>query len=345
VQFVQQNDRLTLENGNLRATFTTGGRLLSLILKSSGRETFSGEANVFELYEDRPTNYDAWDVDPFHLETRRVCEPARSWKLVTQDPLRVELKFDHVIGNGSRLTQIVRLDAAAHRLEFHCEADWQESHQFLKVAFPVAVQSMNATYEMQFGHVERPTHYNTPYDLARYEVPMHRWFDMSEHGFGVAILNDCKYGGSTYDNLMRLSLLRAPESPDPKCDRGEHRFAYAVMPHAGNWRDAGVVAEAYRFNHPIHFGAPAPWEGSFAIVDDSNLLLDTIKRAEDTDAIVLRLYECHGGRGTAHIDLARTYQRAVLCNILEDEGEPLALQGRRLSVDYRPHQIISIKLS
>ena len=229
------------------------------------------------------------------------------WELVRREPLRAELKFEFTIGQASRLTQVVRLDAGARRLEFRCEADWQESHKMLKLAFPVQVSAMNATYEMQFGHVERPTHYNTPYDLARYEVPFHKWFDLGEHGFGVALLNDCKYGGSTFDNVMRLSLLRSPDSPDPKCDRGRHEFAFALFPHAGNWRDAGVVAEAYRFNHPLR---PGNLTGSFATVNTPNLVIDTIKRAEDSAALIVRLYECHGARGTARLQLASGFTKA-----------------------------------
>ncbi|MCG3148762.1 MAG: hypothetical protein PCFJNLEI_02209 [Verrucomicrobiae bacterium] len=331
---------LTLENQHLRAVFTPGGRLTSLT--GNGREAIAGDANLFEIYEDWPTNYDAWDVDPFHLETRQVCAPATRWEIVRRDALRTEIKFTYTIGKASTLTQTIRLDAGARRLEFHCVADWHEAHRMLKVAFPVNVHAMNATYEMQFGHVERPTHYNTAYDLARYEVPLHRWFDISEHGFGVAILNDCKYGGSTYGNTLRLSLLRAPKSPDPQADMGRHEFAFAIVPHAGNWRDAGIVAEAYRFNFPFRAGTLTE---SFASVADSNLVLDTIKFAEDSDAIILRFYECHGARGTARVRLARHFQRAVACNLLEDEAAPVQLSRNELTLDYQPHQIITIKLS
>lgn len=344
VRFTEETGRLTIENETLRAVLNAGGRLVSLIHKPDGRESLAAEGNVFEMYDDQPTEYDAWDVDPFHLETGRVCPPAHRWEVVRRDPLRVEIRFEHAISATSRLAQIVRLDAGARRLEFHCEADWNESHKFLKVAFPVRVRSMNATYEMQFGHVERPTHYNTLYDLARYEVPMHRWFDVSEHGFGVAILNDCKYGGSTFDHVMRLSLLRAPKMPDPTCDIGAHRFAWAVLPHAGTWRDAGVVAEAARFNHALLPGGPTPWSGSFARVDDPNLVLDTIKRAEDSDAVVLRFYECHGARGTAHVRLAHPCREAVRCNVLEDEFGALACEDGSFTLEYLPHQVLSVKV-
>ncbi|MDA0578769.1 MAG: glycosyl hydrolase-related protein, partial [Verrucomicrobia bacterium] len=339
------DNTLVLESAHLRATFTTGGRLLSLLHKPTQRESLAGEANLFELYDDHPTQFDAWDVDPYHLETRQPCSPATSHSIVRRDALRAEIRFTYTIGKASSITQTVRLDAGAQRLEFHCEADWHESHRMLKVAFPIRALAQNATYEMQFGHVERPTHYNTPYDLARYEVPMHRWFDFGEHGFGVAILNDCKYGGSTFDNTMRLSLLRAPKAPDPDCDMGQHHFAFAVMPHAGNWRDAGVVAEAYRFNNPLRFLAAPGLTATFASVDNPNLILETIKRAEDSDAVILRFYEAHGARGEATVTLSRDFKTATRCNILEDDGDPLPLAGRTLRVTYSPHELISVKLA
>ncbi len=340
VRFTRQGDRLTLANGQVEATLTTGGRLVSLRL--AGREAIAGEANRLELYDDWPTNFDAWDVDPFHLETRQVCPPATRWDVVRQEPLRFEVRFEFAVGAASRLTQVVRLDAGAARLEFHCVADWQESHKLLKVAFPLQVSAMNATYEMPFGYVERPTHYNTPYDLARYEVPLHKWFDLGEHGFGVALLNDCKYGGSTHENVMRLSLLRAPTAPDPNCDRGRHEFAFALLPHRGNWREAGVVAEACRFNHPLR---PGSLMGSFASVDSPDLVIDTIKRAEDSDALIVRLYECHGARGVATLRVAEPFAIARRCNLLEDDGEPLPVAGSTVTLPYRPHEIISVKLS
>ena len=176
--------------------------------------------------------------------------------------------------------------------------NWQLDRKLLKVAFPLAVHATDVTYEVAFGAVQRPTHYSSRADLARYEVPGHRWADMSEHGFGVAVLTDSKYGYSAFGDTLRISLLRAPCNPDPEADRGTHTFAYALLPHAGTWQDAGVVAEAAAFNSPIRWGALPP--GSLASAT-GGLVLDTIKRAEDSDALILRLYEPHGGRGIARV--------------------------------------------
>ncbi|MBC8107139.1 MAG: alpha-mannosidase [Anaerolineae bacterium] len=340
-----ERNRFVLSNQHLNATFDEGGKLVSLVHNSSSRETMAAPGNVFELYDDRPNDFDAWDVDPFHLETRKVSDPAHRASIVRDDPLRVEVRFEYTIGKRSTLTQTVRLDVDSPRLEFHCDIDWQEHQTFLKVAYPINARSMNATYEMQFGNVERPTHYNTSFDLARYEVPLHRWFDFSEHGFGCAILSESKYGGSTFGNTMRLSLLRAPESPDPTCDRGQHQFAWSLMPHVAGWREAGVVAEAMRFNSPLRLVATAPTE-SFASCDDANLMMDTIKRAEDSDAAIVRLYECHGARGTARLTFNTRFDKATPCNVLEEPtGSPIAPgTSRTIEIAYEPYKVISLRL-
>jgi alpha-mannosidase len=336
-------DGLTLENGRLRVTLSPDGTMVSVLDKATGREALAAPGNRLELYDDRPVAFDAWDVDPFHLETRRDCAPAESYALVTESPLRAEVAFERSIGEVSRMTQVVRLDAGSRRVEFHTTVDWHESHTFLKVCFPLAVRAANATYEMPFGYAERPTHYSTSYDRARYEVPGHRWADLSEHGFGAAVLTDSKYGYSCYGSELRISLLRAPKSPDPEADMGRHEFAYALVPHRGNWRDAGVVAEALRFNVPVRWSPSAPAQ-SFASVDDPNLVLDTIKRAEDSDALVLRLYEAHGARGSARLRLAVPFESACRANALEDDGGAVRVDGDTLELPYRPHELLTVKV-
>jgi alpha-mannosidase len=334
-----------LENAHLRATISRAGRLTSLIEKSTGRESLDGPGNALKLYEDLPTAWDAWDVDPYHLETETDVAPATKASLKRGSSLRAEVAFEYAIGKNSSMKQTIRLDAASRRLEFHCDVDWHESHQFLKVAFPVNIRAMNATYEMQFGNVERPTHYNTPYDLARFEVPFHKWADLSEHGFGVSILSESKYGFATFDNVMRMSLLRAPKHPDEHADMGRHRFSYAIFPHAGGWREAGTVAEAARFNSPILFAPGTIAPQSFASSDDANLVIDTIKRAEDGRGIIVRLYECHGARGTAKLKLDLPMKTASFCNILEEPlGRSGAVRGGAIAIPYMPYQIITVRI-
>ncbi|HVM16834.1 MAG TPA: glycoside hydrolase family 38 C-terminal domain-containing protein [Gaiellaceae bacterium] len=337
-------DGLVLENGLIRAELAPDGSVTSLLHKPTGRETLAAPGNRLELYADRPVDFDAWDVDPFHLEQRRDVPPAEAWEVLTASELRAEVAFERRIGAASRLRQVVRLDAGSPRLEFHTEVDWHESHELLKACFPLAVHAPSATYEMPFGYAERPTHWSTSADAAKYEVPGHRFADLSEHGFGAALLTDSKYGYSCRGGELRVSLLRAPKHPDPEADMGAHVFAYAILPHAGGWREAGVLAEAQRFNAPPRWAEAPPGSGSFAAVERGSLVLDTIKRAEDSDALVLRLYEPFGGRGTARVRVAAPFASARLANALEEDGAELAVEDGAVVVAYRPHEVLTVKL-
>ena len=333
-------DGLTLENAHLRVRLGEDGTVVSVVEKASGRETLAAPGNRLELYEDVPVKFDAWDIDPSHLETRRDCPPADGFEVLSSGPLRAEVAFARRVGERSSLRQVIRLDADAHRVEVHTEADWHEAHKLLKVCFPLAVRAASATYEMPFGYAERPTHFSTSFDRARYEVPGHRFADLSEHGFGAALLTDSKYGYSCLGNELRISLLRASKSPDPDADMGQHAFAYALYPHAGGWREGGVLAEAIRFNAPMRLT-----EGvgpSFARSTDPNLVLDTIKRAERSDDLVLRLYEAHGARGTARIELRHAPRRARIANALEEPLADATIEGGGLVLAYLPHQILTL---
>jgi alpha-mannosidase len=334
-------DGLTLENGQLRAELNADGTVTSLVDKSGGRETLAAPGNRLELYDDRPVDFDAWDVDPFHLQTRRDAPPAAS-HAIAGSRLRGEITFERELGEASRMTQTVRLDAHSRRLEFHTAVDWHEERTLLKVCFPLAVRAPHATYEMPFGYAERPTHYSTSWDRARYEVPGHRFADLSEHGFGAALLTDSKYGYSCHGNELRISLLRSPKSPDPEADLGRHEFAYALFPHAYDWRNNAVVAEAARFNAPLRWTTDIDVVGSFARVVGAGLVLDTIKRAEDSEALVVRLYEPHGGRGTTLLRVARPVESAVRANLLEDEGDALEVVDGGIKIPFRPHELVTV---
>jgi alpha-mannosidase len=333
-------DGLVLENSELRVELAADGTVVSVVEKAAGRETLAAPGNRLELYEDRPIRFDAWDIDPSHLETRVDCEPAESHSVLSSGPLRAEVEFLRRIGERSSLRQVVRLDAGSRRLEFHTEVDWHEEHVLLKVCFPLAVRSTFATYETAFGYAERSTHFSTSFDRARYEVPGHRFADLSEHGFGAALLTDSKYGYSCFGSDLRISLLRAPKSPDPEADMGRQTFVYALLPHADGWRDAGVLAEAIRFNAPLRWTSGIG--PSVASVDDPNIVIDTIKLGEKSDDLVLRLYEAHGARGTARITLRTSPRRARLANALEEPLDDVVVDGATLVLPYRPHQVVTV---
>ncbi|MCC7519837.1 MAG: alpha-mannosidase [Verrucomicrobiae bacterium] len=343
-----EGDHLVLENAWTTARFTRGGALVSLRDRVLGREAIAkgAEANRFVLFEDEPHNWDAWEVDAYHLEKPRPVAPAREWRVVEKGPLRAALRFDYAVGAKSRLTVVASLDAVSRRLEFACEADWRERHEFLKVEFPVEARAPNATYEIQFGHLQRPTHFNTTWDLARFEVCAHRWADFSEPGFGVALLNDSKYGHAVHGHVMRLSLLRGPMQPDPEADQGAHRFRYALLTHGGDFRAAGVVQEAAAFNAPLLVvpTSVAPKEQSFFSVDRASVVVDTVKRAEDSDDLVLRLVESHGARGLVRMTSPLSVTRAVRCNLLEDEEAELKWESGGVTLEMGPFQIVTLKL-
>jgi alpha-mannosidase len=323
-------------------TLSEDGLVQSVLHKASGREALAAPGNRIELFDDEPNDFDAWDIDPYTLGTARDAQPAASFEVVTETPLRVEVAFERPLGGLSRMRQVVRLDAGSPRLEFRTEIDWHESHTLLKAGFPLAVRAPNATYEMPFGYAERPTHYSTSFDRARYEVPGHRFADLSEHGFGAALLSDSKYGFSCYGGDLKLTLLRSPKSPDPEADMGRHAFAYALMPHAGGWRDGGVLREAVLFNAPLRWTADdGLLERSFATVD-GDLVLDTIKRAEDSDAVVLRLYEPYGGRGESRVTLDMGFASVRRANLLEEPGEAVAVEDGVIVLPYRPREVITL---
>jgi alpha-mannosidase len=338
------DDGFVLENGHLRAVLGRDGALRSLVDQASGREAMAAPGNVLELYEDRPTAFEAWDLDPFHLETGSDCPAATGAQVTTAGALRAEVAFDRPIGQRSHMRQIVRLDAESNRLEFHCAIDWHEDRRALKVRFPVAVHATRATYEMQFGVVERPTHYSTRRDLAQYEVPAHRFADLSEHGFGVALLSAATYGWSVHGRDMRMTVLRSPRWPDPEADIGHHELAFAIHPHRGGWQDAGVTAQALCFNAPLLLGEPTQERCSWFSTDTPGVLVDTVKRAEDGDGLIVRLYEAHGGRGTARVRVGVAFTEAWFTNLLEDRLGPAQVDGDEVVIPFRPFEIITIAL-
>jgi alpha-mannosidase len=345
--------RFVFENPALRAVFLEDGSLVSLVEKASGRESVAAgtAANHFVLFDDTPANWDAWDVDVFHLEKRDEVGAALSVRVIEAGPLRAAVEFTYVLSPLSSLRQVVTLTAVSRRLEFATEVDWHEAHRFLKVEFPLNLRAQNATYEIQFGHVERPTHMNTSWDMARFEVCAHKWADLSEPDFGVTLFNDCKYGHGAQDNVLRLSLLRSPKSPDPTADMGQHTFRYGLMPHTGSFQASGVVHEGYDFNVPLLVNATnvAPAEVSFFQIDNPAVIIDTVKKAEDSDEIVVRLYEAHGSRGAVRLSSCLPVISAVRCNLLEEplpEGQevPVAWEHGELRFHVRPFQIVTLKL-
>ncbi|KAJ1651151.1 Glycoside hydrolase, 38 vacuolar alpha mannosidase [Dispira simplex] len=344
-----------LENIYLYARFDEGGRLQSLVDRRVDRELIpkGAQGNVLRLYEDIPIYWDAWDVEVYHLEKGRDVPPGEV-QLTDSGPLVGSLVVNYHLGTASTCRQVISLSAISPRLDFECTVDWHENRRILKAEFTVDITSDVATYETQFGWVQRPTHFNTTWDLAKFEVCGHKYADLSEYGYGVALFNDSKYGYSTYRNTMRLSLLRSPKAPDEHCDMGLHHFRYALYPHKGTFFESDVVQAAYQFNVPIRTqlcdtrgltGAAwmnplFRWEGA------SNVILETVKKAEDDDAVIVRLYEAYGGQGRGTLMTLHKVKRAHRCNLLEDNQESLDWNGEigGISLRLSPFQILTVKI-
>jgi alpha-mannosidase len=299
-----------LENEHLQVTLGDDGVVVSIWDKDARREVLSGPGNVLELHDDNPLRWDAWDLDIEHRDSFAV----------------VGRRF-----GDSEVRQTITLDGRV--LRFATEVEWHERHKVLKVAFPVAVHADNATYEVQFGHVQRPTDLSTPRSRAMFEVCAQRWADLGDGEYGVALLNDCKHGYDIHDGVMRLSLLRAPTHPDPDADQGHHQFTYALMPHPGDFREAGVIEAAEDLNR--RFGPPP----ELVRVDTPQVRVEAIKLAEDSDAVIVRLYEAWGRPCTARVTTTLPARRATLCDLLERErGES------DLSLAFLPFQVVTLKL-
>jgi len=333
-----------MENDLLRVLWDERGLLTSIWDKAAGREVLStgSRGNLLQLFEDNPARWDAWDID-VEYQDHGVDLLDLAAQQLEGSGLRGAVRFSREFGR-SRFTQRMVLDAGSRVLRFECHVDWHEDHKLLKVAFPVAVRSPRATFEIQFGHVERATHVNTSWDQARFEVCGHRWADLGEAGYGVALLNDCKYGYDIRGSVMRLSLLRAPTHPDPTADRGGHDFTYALMPHLGDFREAGVIAAAEDLNAPLRIVRGNVKARSLIKVDTPQVIVETIKRAEDSDATVVRLYESWGGHVKARLRTTLPARRATLCDLLERELDEVPVRDGVIDLQLAPFKILTLKL-
>jgi alpha-mannosidase len=261
------------------------------------------------------------------------------------------VRFHWTFG-ASSLTQVVSLASGSPVVELATSVEWHEDHRLLKVAFPVDVHAAQASYEVQFGHVERATHTNTSWDHAQYEVCAHRWADLSEAGFGVALLNDCKYGYDVKGDVLRLSLLRSSTMPDPLADRGHHSFTYALQPHAGTFHDAGVPVHAAQLGvSPDTRPATATtgeWAATQGLVTSSSpgVVVSAVKRADESDDLVVRLFEAWGGRRRTRLTLARPVAGAQRADLLEQPQGPVELTTpTTLDLDLRPFEIVTLVLT
>ncbi|MBI5725192.1 MAG: alpha-mannosidase [Planctomycetes bacterium] len=332
-----------LENELVRYEFADDGTLRSAREKQAGREALSGPGNVMSLYHDRPNLADAWDVDKFY-RNERLADVRFAVEPLGSGPVRSRLRLSAKIGD-STIMQIVSLEAGSRRLDFLTTVDWRERHRMLRVAFPAAINAERAGCEIPFGHLFRPTHQNTSWDMAKFEVPAHRWADVSEPGFGLALLNDCKYGYRLPGNVLDLNLLRSPTYPDPDADQGSHTFTYSLLPHAGDMLAGGVRREAGLLNQrpAVFAGRGSPNLKMAATASGDGADLAAVKRAEKDDCLVIRLIETRGARSAATVRLARP-ARLVETDLMEWKDGPASPIAAEHRVELKPFEIRTFKI-
>ncbi|UQC80066.1 glycosyl hydrolase family 38 [Colletotrichum lupini] len=357
--FVLQNDQLKVKVEN--------GTITSLYDRNADREVIAkgGKANQYVIFDDKPLYWQAWDVEVYHLDTRKEL-PSGTTSITEQKAHRVSLTTQIKISEESSIKSTISLSAALKGqqswVECSAEVDWHETMKFLKVEFPVDVRNTEASYETAYGLVKRPTHYNTSWDMAKFEVCCHRFADLSEHNYGVSILNDSKYGFATVGNLQRLSLLRSPKAPDAHADMGTHQIRWAIFPHEGTLSSSTVRA-AYAFNSPLKLlSAPSAVQASLnkspvKLTGDGSLILDTVKRGEDDEDVtrgelpkrkgrnvILRVYDSLGGQSKGVIETTWDVKRVFKCNLLEDDIEEIKIDGGKFSITLRPFEIATYRL-
>ncbi|XP_065655728.1 alpha-mannosidase 2C1 isoform X2 [Hydra vulgaris] len=341
---------IQLRNENLEVHFNTNGQMTKCILRKSQRECLASASNCFCLYTDIPLYWDAWDVMPYNQETKEILNLCAEIQIIDRGPLRASFQYRIQISEKSYISQLVSLDAGSDFIRFDTEVEWHENRKLLKTEFFLNVHANNATYEIQMGHIQRPTHYNTSWDWAKHEVCGHKWVDMSEYNFGIALLNDCKYGFSAYGNNLQMSLLRSSKAPDEKADMGHHEFSYAFMPHLGSFQEANVIHRAYEFNNPLQIVGQKTEIVSLSLfsVDHPGVVLETVKMSEDQSGnVILRFYESFGGKEKTQVKSYYPLSSICRCNILEDSVEVSdsckLVDQNTIELTLSPFEIVSLR--
>ncbi|MBR96797.1 MAG: alpha-mannosidase 2c1, partial [Euryarchaeota archaeon] len=340
-------DSLILENQLVRYEFNQHAQLVAALDLETGESILAdGEVgNILTLYEDRPHNWDAWEIDISYEDMAVETAQSQTWQSLGAGPVSQSLLFQLKIGN-SKIDQRITLQTNSKGLEFNTKVDWQECHRMLRTAFPVNVQADSATCDIQYGHVQRPTHRNTTWDMARFEVAAQKYVDLSDHQRGVALLNDCKYGHKLHENILDLHLLRAPTYPDPDADLGNHQFCYVLYPHNSPFQQSDVIEQAQQFNQaPLSMqGIPISHIQPPVIVEGEDVGLEVLKKAEKENCLILRIVERKGRNSEATIRLTDSNQKLKSTDLMEwiDSGETV---GGELKLTLKPFEIKTFKIT
>jgi alpha-mannosidase len=318
-----------LENDELLVNLAADGSIAAVFDKENRRQVLELAGNRLAVYHDEG---DAWDIPMGYADGTPEYFRLRKVAAVVDGP-RASIQQTYSYGN-SILEQEIVLVHGSRRIDFITKVDWREHQKMLRTSFPVKVQNTEAACEIQFGNVRRPTHRNTTWDMAKFEISAHKWIDLSDAGYGVALLNDCKYGHKVFENNLDINLLRSPIYPDPEADQGKHEFTYALYPHRGGYTDGKVVRTGYKLNIPLlvvplapNCGGELPGSGAFLAVEPENIVIETVKRAEDGRGVIVRLYECAGCETMAKLEVRLHVKSMELVNLMEGRCDQSKLRA------------------
>lgn len=337
-----------LENEHLRVTIDENGLIDEIYDKSADRQILTGKGNLLTISFDKPYHESAWNLEFDYQKKYWELTKADSIEVIEQSPVRGVIRVTRSF-NQSKITQDYILEKGKPTLDFETTVDWQEREKVLKAAFPVDIRSRMASCEIAHGAAEYPTHYNTSYDLAKFEFCAHKWADLSEGGYGVSIINDCKYGYNVHENVMKITLMRGPICPDPQGDIGVSTFRYSIYPHFGNWRDADTVKLGFIENNPptasiVKGNGGADREKSYAYISADNMVLDALKPAQDGNAIIVRMYEAETRHSTVTAKFGFDYSRVIECNLMEQNEQELDCINGSFTFKVKPHEVKTFRL-
>lgn len=338
----------TLENDLYTLHFCDDGSICSLFDKANNREIVpQGERiNKFVAYEDLPYEYDNWEMTPYH---KQKCYPLddKATFTVVSDGDRKGLKIEKRYGKSTITNTVWLYNDGIARIDFDTSVVWKEKGQLLKVLFPLDMLVDNARYDIQFGNVLRSTHANTSWDSARFESVAHKWVDMAEGNYGVALLNNGKYGFGAEDNLLSMTILKSGSFPYDGATDVVPDFTYSLLPHSGDFTN-GVVSASYMLNNPLQLATGGngslPTEFSIVNSDDKGIVIETIKQAEEGDGIVLRIFDVNGARHNATLHFGIDVQQAFVCDLMENVQTELPVCDNTLQVVVKPYEIVTIKV-
>lgn len=346
-----------MENAFFRISFNKKGQFSGIYDKRADRELLKKNqcGNVLMSYEDRPHNYENWDLNNYYTEKSWEVDDVTSLEVVENGPLRACIRIERTYLR-SRIVQYICVYAAYPRIDIRNGIDWKEHQIFLKMLLPVDIHTDEATFDIQCGNVRRYTHENTSWDFAKFEVCMHKWLDVSEDGYGVSVLNDCKFGCSIRQGVIGISMLKSGIYPNPEADKEHHEFVISIVPHRGGWREADTVKAAYELNNPVtavrktNGGGQLPPAYSHVSCSRPNVVIEAVKKAEDSGDTVLRLFECYNRRTDCVLRFGRKIERIRECNMLEEDAEGaeepvLAPDGQTVSFRIRPYEIKTYRIA